>query len=162
MKAIDVSIDFETQDFAKWIGNVPDRIQTELNNKIRPLKRNTKKVVKDHLQYGAGVETGIYKKSFTIIDLSENKWHIGFQVVAKKPHYRLTHLLENGHRIKIFTPGRGEQTKRGNIGMSFVTTLRTGARTHSFPHIEPAQTYADNAIIALYKDTVNRKFSERN
>lgn len=150
------------QDFAKWIGKVPDRIQADLNKKIPYVKQQTKKVVKDHLTFGNGVKEGIYRKSFTAINLSENKWHIGFQVVAKKPHYRLTHLLENGHRIKIFTPGHGDLTKHGNIGMSFVSTAKTGNRTRKIPHIEPGQAYAEDKIIRLYWDTINEKYSERN
>lgn len=162
MRPYRYSFKFSHQDFAKWLGKVPDNIQSDLNKKIPSVKRQTKKVVKDHLTFGNGVEEGIYKKSFTVIDLSENRWHIGFQVVAKKPHYRLTHLLENGHRIKLFTPGHGEQTKHGNIGMSFVSTLRTGNRTKEIPHIEPGQTYAEDRIIRLYWDTINERYSERN
>lgn len=162
MKPFKYSFQFSHQDFAKWIGKVPDKIQAELNQKIPYIRRQTKKVVQSNLKFGAGVDEGIYRKSFTSINLSENKWHIGFQVVAKKPHYRLTHLLENGHRIKIFTPGQGEPTKRGNIGMSFYSGSRYGDRTRSFPHIEPGQRYAEDRIIRLYYATINKKYSERN
>ena len=150
----------------EWLTTVPERIQLEIENKIPNIRRATKKVVQSQLTENYGVEKGIYKRSFTIYNFAESKWQIGFQVFAKKPHYRLTHLLEGtnkgGHRIKIFTRGRGEMTRWGNIGMSFVRTKkRPSGYTRRVIHIKPAQDYADEKVPTLYRTVVTKKLMER-
>lgn len=149
------------QDFARWMNNVPESIQLSIDEQIPTIRRSTKRVVQSHLTLGHGVDEGIYKKSFRINNYTQSKWEIGFQVYAKDPHYRLTHLLENGHRIKVFRWGQGEPTKNGNIGMVFINSLRHGTHTGAIPHIAPAQEYADDKVYALYESTVVNKFKER-
>ena len=157
MQIVQVTFDSNIQDYAAWMGGVPKSIQVELDRKVPKIGSKTKRVVKKELKPGFGVDEGIYKRSFTLNTFSENKWAVGFQVFAKKPHYRLTHLLEDGHRIKMFTPGRGKRTKFGNVGMSFVSTLRRpNGRTNEFVHILPGQTYGEQTVIDLYKETTEK------
>ena len=49
-------------------------------------------------------------------------------VYSKAPHYRLTHLLENGHVIR---------NKKGTYG-----------RTNGIKHIKPVEEWANNEIVS--------------
>lgn len=169
MMASGVKIVFKSNalDYAKWYATVPLEVQLEIEDKKMPyLKNATKEEVKRHLVKNKGVEEGIYKRSFTINTFAEHKWQVGFQVFAKKPHYRLTHLLEDGHAIVVFRRGQGRQTKWGNVGMVDLTkvggsVLHPDGRTNSFPHIAPAQKYAEDKMSELYHDAVTGKLEER-
>lgn len=162
MALIKFEINTNATDWIKWLNNVPERTQIEVENTIPNISRRTKTVVKKNLRKGAGVDEGIYKRSFKINTFAENKWQVGFQVFAKKPHYRLTHLLEYGHRMKLFRWGKGTPTKWGNVGMSFVSTLkRPSGKTEAVPHIAPAQEYAIRKVNNLYYNTINKIMTER-
>ena len=142
---------------------VPDEVQRVIEDKKLPrLKTATKRKVQSNLFIDHGLEEGIYKKSFKINTFSENKWHVGFQVFAKKPHYRLTHLLEDGHQIVLFRWGQGRRTKWGNLGMVETSTWRhPNGRTTAIPHIEPAQKYAEGKVGELYREAYTGKLLER-
>ena len=154
---ITLDVKSNMQEYAKWLNFVPEHIQTEVERKIPTISRGTKRTVKSKLVPGMGVDEGVYKASFKTNNFAESKWEVGFQVFAKKPHYRLTHLLEDGHEIWLFTPGTGRMTRFGNIGMSHVSTLRRpSGRTNAIEHIQPGQTYADEKVIKLYKDAIEQ------
>lgn len=167
MKGLKVTFDSNALDYAGWIAGVPEKMQNDIDRKIPTVARGSKREVKNHLIPGHGVDEGVYRKSFIINNFSEKKWHVGFQVFAKKPHYRLTHLLESyenrpgGHRIFLFTPGVGRQTKWGNIGMSWVRSAGNNGWTRKIEHIEPGQKYAEQKLIDMYEITINARLSER-
>lgn len=64
-------------------------------------------------------KTGEYKKSFYIKKVARGKGYKRNVIASKKPHYRLTHLLEDGHLTS------------------------NGKRTKAFPHWKEAQQLAD-------------------
>lgn len=72
---------------------------------------------KSDVQAGAPVDTGKYKKSWTVKTTKENANAMEVTVHSKN-RYQLAHLLEFGH------------AKRG------------GGRTRAFPHIAPAEEAA--------------------
>lgn len=72
---------------------------------------------KSDVQAGAPVDTGRYKKSWTVKTTKENANAMEVTVHSKN-RYQLAHLLEFGH------------AKRG------------GGRTRAFPHIAPAEAAA--------------------
>lgn len=72
---------------------------------------------KSDVQQGAPVDTGKYKKSWTVKTTKENANAMEVTVHSKN-RYQLAHLLEFGH------------AKRG------------GGRTRAFPHIAPAEQAA--------------------
>ncbi len=72
---------------------------------------------KSDVQKGAPVDTGKYKKSWTVKTTKENANAMEVTVHSKN-RYQLAHLLEFGH------------AKRG------------GGRTRAFPHIAPAEAAA--------------------
>lgn len=157
------------QDYVKYLNNVPEKTQLDLENEFPKLRQNTKKTVQHHLKKGSagadgrltepgGFRTGTYKKSMTINNFAESRWMLGFQVFARKPHYRLSHLLEDGHVSYCFRWGRGRPTYLGNIGM---VRIKHGKKTIKIPHIEPGQEYAEKQIVVLYKNTMSKHLSER-
>lgn len=68
---------------------------------------------------------GKYRRSLTI-ELTQKNGSVKFTAYAKAPHYRLTHLLESGHKTRL---------KTGKYG--------TKARTKAEPHFAPVQEWAD-------------------
>lgn len=176
MQLIKANIKSNAREYSKWIAEVPTKIQLDVEAKLPKVERETKKVVKGKLNRNFGVDEGVYKKSFIINDFAESKWHIGFQVFAKKPHYRLTHLLEGGsppmygHRTVLFRWGKGRPTtKTGAIGMSHVYDTKTHYKKHHHiigytglvRHIEPGQDYAEAEVPILYDEGINKTLSER-
>lgn len=55
---------------------------------------------KRYIYKGHGVRTGEYRKSFRVESEQPTKHHKYSTWYADRPHYRLTHLLENGHAIR--------------------------------------------------------------
>lgn len=55
------------------------------------------KKIEEGLWQGHGVNTGNYRKSFRLASEQPEKHHKYVTWYAEAPHYRLTHLLENGH-----------------------------------------------------------------
>lgn len=169
MPKIKVTFDSNAVSWAEWCIKVPDRVKYEIEDRKLPyLKTATKREVQKNLFKDHGVDEGIYRKSFTINSFAENKWQIGFQVYAKKPHYRLTHLLEGpedqnwGHQIVIFRWGQGRPTKWGNVGMVATgTRLHPDGHTRKVKHIEPAQKYAEERVGILFQEAYNGKLLER-
>lgn len=72
---------------------------------------------KSDVQAGAPVDTGKYKKSWTVKTTKENANALEVTVHSKN-RYQLAHLLEFGH------------------------AKRNGGRTRAFPHIAPAEAAA--------------------
>ena len=156
MPLIKVHLDSNAREYGSWLGGVPEKIQLKLEAKATPLKTKTKKIVQSYLRPNHGVDEGIYKKSFKINDYSQTRWELCFQVFAKKPHYRLTHLLEYGHDVWLFQWGRGRRTKWGNVGMNKIAKT-----TKLVPHIEYGQKYAEKQYPILYDEGVNSVLTER-
>ena len=157
------TISSNAQDWIKYLGNVAEKTQIEVDRNIPKISRATKQNVKSHLVHGAGIEQGIYRKSFRINNFAESKWHVGFQVFARKPHYRLTHLLEGvskkrGHRTVLFRWGKGKRTKWGNVGMNWVLTTKNKKHplgyTRAIKHIEPGQNFAEMKVVEMYETTI--------
>ena len=145
------NISSNAQDWVKYLNTVAEKTQLDIEGKMPSLKQGTKRTVQRELKPNFGVDEGIYRKSFRINSFAESKWHIGFQVFARKPHYRLTHLLEYGHRKKVFRWGQGKRTKWGNVGMVFLSGM-----TKEIPHIEVGQEYAEEKVYALYQKAIEK------
>ena len=84
--------------------------------------KNAGETVKDEIEKTAPKKTGKYRKSWAVKKTNETSDSIKV-VVHSKTHYRLTHLLENGH------------AKRG------------GGRVAARPHIAPAQKKGEEQLI---------------
>lgn len=180
MQLIKIEFNSNAREYSRWIGEVPEKIQLQVEEKLPRVKRNTKKEVQEHLTndfgIGIGKKRGTYKKSFTVNDYSQTKWQVAFQVYAGKGHHRLTHLLEGGsppmygHQTILFRWGKGKPTtKKGVIGMSHVYETKLHYKKHHHiigytglvRHIEPGQDYAEEQLPILYDEGINRTLKER-
>lgn len=92
-----------------------DEVTGDVKQAVKEVAKATVKEVKAKSPVG-GRPDG-YKKNWGQATVYETEWSIQIAVRNKK-HYRLTHLLENGH------------------------ALRNGDRTRAFPHIKPAEDFA--------------------
>lgn len=154
-----ITVSAELKQSAYYLTKVPEKVQIYCESRYPTIKRGAKRVVKKHLTKPGGVDQGVYKRSFTINNYSESKWQLGFQVVARKPHYRLTHLLEHGHESKVFKWGQGRPTIWGNVGM--VNIGRRGMNVMgASQHIQEGQDYAEKKVIDLYIKAVNHAFDD--
>lgn len=146
-----------TERACEYLSKVPPKLRLELEARALPkVRRGTKNVVKQN----APVERGIYRKSFTINNYTQGKWNLGFEVYAKQPHYRLTHLLEGkdgksyGHELWQFKKGQGKKTRWGNVGMVHV------GKTRKFPHLDVGYKYAIKEMDRLCNEAVHNAFEK--
>ena len=102
-------------------GQTPTKAQLD---EVKEAVRTVSEDVKAEIQSRAPVKTGKYKKSWTVTKVEETAQSLVNTVHSAK-HYRLTHLLENGH------------AKRG------------GGRTRSFPHIAPGEALAEKELLEI-------------
>lgn len=106
-------------DYSEEVKEGIERVAEEIAEEAEDRLKNT--------QNAYTVRTGKYNASWTVTDTSKP----GFAnrtVNAKRPQYRLTHLLEKGH------------------------INRDGSRTRAFPHIEPVDRYVSKA----FEDSVKK------
>lgn len=97
IKADELGVEINTQ-----LKNYSSKIQDGLNN----LTDKTAKKVRLELKRRSPKRTGRYAKSWTITE-TENTFSTYRKTVHNKRHYRLTHLLEDGHKTK-----NGKMTRR--------------------------------------------------
>lgn len=165
MQIAKISIEPNTRSYIEWLTVVPEMIQLEVESELPRVRRATKKEVQSHLTSDFGVDEGVYRRSFIINNYSNSKWEVAFQVYAKKPHYRLTHLLEDGHKTILFRWGKGRPTHiTGAVGMSQIFKTENNYKNHkhepgwtgSVEHIEPGQEYAEKELPNLYDKGINK------
>ena len=101
-----------------------EAVQGELAEYANEVTEDVKESVKDvaketvkEVKRRSPVRSGAYKKSWGKTQIYEGPGGIRITIHNKK-HYRLTHLLENGHALK------------------------SGGRTKAYPHIKPAEDFA--------------------
>jgi hypothetical protein len=115
-----VSID----EFPKAVMAHLEEYVSMASDEVKDAVRTVSEDVKAEIQKNAPVRTGAYKKSWTVSKVSETAQSLT-NTVHNAQHYRLTHLLENGH------------AKRG------------GGRTRAFPHIAPGEALAEKELVEI-------------
>lgn len=123
-----ISIDKMADEIVKALDEYKDVCQDALKNAVDQASKETV----DQLKSTSPRRTGKYAKSWTSKkDTSYNGSGQYGKVVYNKDHYRLTHLLENGHRI----------VRKG----------KTYGRVKAYPHIASAEQNAENIVIERLK-----------
>lgn len=106
----------EVQDVLRTFGS---SVNTALTETMKIVAQDTVKDLKRTSPKGKNRGSGKYAKSWAMKEVSKGV----FVVYSKKPYYRLTHLLENGHKTRI---------KRGKYGTKRFVAAQ--------PHIAAAES----------------------
>ena len=116
------------------ISEMGDAIMEELEkysklatDDLKAAVKETAASVRKDIQTGAPVDTGKYKKSWSVKNMHEDSQSIGL-VVHSKNRYQLAHLLEHGH------------VKRG------------GGRVPAQPHIASAEERGEAGLVEVFAD----------
>ena len=89
-----------TQQLVQIMKEYTDEIDSGIEKVISDVGKESAQMLKSN----APVKTGKYRRSLTI-EISAKNGTTSFTAYAKAPYYRLTHLLENGHKTN-FKSGR--------------------------------------------------------
>lgn len=127
-----------SKDLAKIMTEYTESIRSEINEIVDDVGNEATAMLKGKAPRKKGKGGGKYRRSITV-ELSKKYGSSGFTVYAKAPHYRLTHLLENGHRTRL---------KTGQYG--------TKAQTSPQPHFAPVQDWADKEVLRRIEEAIKK------
>ena len=120
-----VTVDELAEAIGKELGDYFDDITEDVKNAVEATARECVAEIKQR----SPKRTGAYSRSWTATEMFNRRGSIRFTVHNKK-HYRLTHLLENGHAKK------------------------NGGRVEGTPHIAPAEQNAERALIKRIEEAI--------
>ena len=109
-------------DFAKAVSSELAEYAADITTDV---KKSVKEVAKDtvrEVKKRSPSDSGAYRKSWRSEEVEVTRFS-QTMVIHNKTHYRLTHLLENGHAL---------------VG---------GGRTKAQPHIKPAEEFAERELM---------------
>ena len=89
-----------SNDLAKIMTEYTDSVKQEVSKIVEDVSSEATAMLKSKAPRKKGKGGGKYRRSITV-ELSQKNGNAGFTVYAKAPHYRLTHLLENGQKSAI-------------------------------------------------------------
>lgn len=104
----------------------------EVTEQVKKDAKTTAYHAKGKIQKNAPSRSGRYKKNWAVKKAYEDANEVRYVIYNKKPTYRLTHLLESGH------------AKKG------------GGRVRAYPHIRPAELWAQKEFVNLVKKAVQK------
>lgn len=113
-------------------------VTAEIDRTVADVGQQALAMLKADAPRKKGKGGGKYRRSLTM-ELSKGNGKAGFIAYAKAPQYRLTHLLESGHRTRL---------KSGIYGKkSFVTGK---------PHFAPVQAWADEELLRRIEEVLQK------
>lgn len=127
-----------SKDLAKIMAEYTDSVKQEVSEIVEDVGNEATAMLKSKAPRKKGKGGGKYRRSITV-ELSKKDGNSGFTVFAKAPHYRLTHLLESGHRTRL---------KTGKYG--------TKAQTSPQPHFAPVQEWADKEALKRIEEAIRK------
>ena len=120
-----VTVDELAEAVGKELGDYFDDITEDVKNAVEVTTRECVAEIKQR----SPKRTGNYSRSWTATEVFNRRGSIRFTVHNKK-HYRLTHLLEDGHAKK------------------------NGGRVEGTPHIAPAEQNAEKNLIKRIEEAI--------
>lgn len=117
-----------TRQLLEAMAQYTDEVKEEVDQIIKDVAKEAKSDVRS----GAPVRTGAYRKSWAVSFDKKKSGNAGFTVYAKAPNYRLTHLLEDGHKTK------------------------SGGKTKAQPHIRQVQEWADKEALRRIEEAIKK------
>lgn len=99
---------------------------SEVTDTVKDAVSQVAKETVSEVKRRSPTDTGAYKRSWSRQKSFESAGSVRFTIYNRK-HYQLTHLLENGH-AKV-----------------------NGGRTRAYPHIAPAEEFAERQLEQLLK-----------
>ena len=121
-----VTVDELAEAVGKELGDYFDDITEDVKNAVEVTTRECVAEIKQR----SPKRTGNYSRSWTATEVFNRRGSIRFTVHNKK-HYRLTHLLEDGHAKK-----NGDRVEEGT------------------PHIAPAEQNAEKNLIKRIEEAI--------
>lgn len=85
--------------YSSYTQEVRDELESIAKDTAKECAREVRTSANAAFPKGVNYSTGNYARAWTYGSRKVNKKLISQVVYAKAPYYRLTHLLENGHRI---------------------------------------------------------------
>lgn len=120
-----VTVDELAEAIGKELGDYFDDITEDVKTAVEVTTRECVAEIKQR----SPRRTGAYRRSWTATEMFNRRGSIRFTVHNKK-HYRLTHLLEDGHAKK------------------------NGGRVEGTPHIAPAEQNAEKNLIKRIEEAI--------
>ena len=124
-----VAVDDFAKALGEELGEYFDSITEDVKTAVRETAEECVEEVKRKSPKRKSPSGGAYRKSWTATEMFNRRGSIRFTIHNKK-HYRLTHLLENGHAKK------------------------NGGRVDGIPHIAPAEENAEKALIKRIEEAI--------
>lgn len=119
-------------DITKELLEAMTQYTDEVKEEIDQIINDVAKEAKSDVRGGSPIRTGAYRKSWAVSFDKKGSGNSGFTVYAKAPHYRLTHLLEDGHKTK------------------------NGGKTKAQPHIRQVQDWADKEALKRIEEAIKK------
>lgn len=143
-------------EFEKYIANVSEGLKSDIDKQASSLASSTKNVIKKQLTRHpnnypqrkphtgkGGILSGKYFNSLKKENMNKGSIKdsslIYFKVGATAPHYRLAHLLEDGHILWYY----GHNTH---------------LYTKSIPHMVVGQDYANDKVVQYFEKGIKIAF----
>ena len=104
----------------------------KVTEQVKKDAKTTAYHAKGKIQKNSPRRSGRYKKNWAVKIAFEDANEVRYVIYNKKPTYRLTHLLESGHAKK------------------------DGGRVRAYPHIRPAELWAQKEFVNLVKKAVQK------
>lgn len=110
---------YNIDELANGIAKELKNYSEEVTHSVKDVVRTTTKAMVKRTKKDARIRTGDYRYAISRKKLYENEHKLVEVWYVEKPHYRLAHLLNNGHRTKNgrFVAGDNHISKNEKIAI---------------------------------------------